>query len=99
MFLTGVRLSNLIPDNVMGLKILKRKCLCGSNFFKIIWKLLSLKVSTIKRLVVRQCFLHRYQRTKGSSEELVEVIVCTLNMFVFSLLYIISCIRYAFYIC
>ena len=44
-FLTGKRLSNLIPDNVMGLKILKRKCACGSSFVKIIRKLLSLKMS------------------------------------------------------
>ena len=29
--LTGARLNSLIPDNVMGLKDLKRKCACGSN--------------------------------------------------------------------
>ena len=45
-FLTGARLNNLIPDNVMGLKILKRKYACGRSFVKIIWKLLSLKMST-----------------------------------------------------
>ena len=45
-FLTCARLNNLIPDNVMGLKILKRKCACGSSFSMITWKLLSLKKST-----------------------------------------------------
>ena len=35
-FLTGARLNNLIPQKVMGLKILKRKCAWGSNFVKII---------------------------------------------------------------
>ena len=34
-----------LPDNVMWLKILKQKCPCGSHFVKIIWKLLSLKMS------------------------------------------------------
>ena len=38
-FLTGGRLNNLIPDNIMVLKILKWKCTCGSSFVKIIWKL------------------------------------------------------------
>ena len=32
-------------NNVMGLKILKRKCACGASFVKIIWKLFSLKTS------------------------------------------------------
>ena len=40
--------NNLIPDNVTGLKILKRKCAFGSSF--IIWKLLSLKMSTTLRV-------------------------------------------------
>ena len=34
-FLTGARLNNHIPDNVMGLKILKWKCACGSSFVRI----------------------------------------------------------------
>ena len=34
----------------MGSNILKRKCACGSSFVKIIWKLLSLKRSTILRV-------------------------------------------------
>ena len=29
-FLTGARLNNLIPDDVMKLEILKQKCACGS---------------------------------------------------------------------
>ena len=40
------RVNNLIRDNVMGLKILKQKCACGSSFVKIIWVPLSLKRST-----------------------------------------------------
>ena len=43
----GARLKSLIPDNIMGLKILNRKCACGSSFVKIIWKPPSLKMSTI----------------------------------------------------
>ena len=42
-FLTGATWDNLLLDSVMGLKILKWKCACGSCFVKIIWKLLSLK--------------------------------------------------------
>ena len=34
----------------MGLKILKWKCACGSSFVKIIWKPLSLKMSTTLRV-------------------------------------------------
>ena len=49
-FLIGARLNNLIPDNIMGLKILKRKCACGSSFVRIIWKPLSLKTSTTIRV-------------------------------------------------
>ena len=44
-FLTVARLNNLIPDNIMGLNILKQKCACRKSFVKIIWKLLSLKMS------------------------------------------------------
>ena len=33
-FLTGARLNNLLPDNVMGLKILKWKCANGSHLKK-----------------------------------------------------------------
>ena len=32
-FFTGARLNKLIPANVMGLKILKWKCACGSKFY------------------------------------------------------------------
>ena len=42
-FLKGARLSNQIPDNVLGLKTLKLKC--ASSIVKIIWKPLSLKMS------------------------------------------------------
>ena len=42
-FDTDAKLFNLILDKVMGLKILKRKCACRSNF-KIIWKPLSMKM-------------------------------------------------------
>ena len=44
-FLTHARMNNLLPDNVMKLKILELKCACGSNFVKISWKLLSLNRS------------------------------------------------------
>ena len=37
-FLTGTSLENLIPNDIMGLKILKQKCACGSSFIKIIRK-------------------------------------------------------------
>ena len=43
-FLTGAILNNLIPDNVMGCKILKRKCACGRSVIMITWKPLSLKM-------------------------------------------------------
>ena len=46
-FLTGARLNNLLFDNIMELKIPKRKCACGSSFVKILWKLLLLKMSTM----------------------------------------------------
>ena len=49
-FLTGTILYNLRSDNVMRLTILKRKCACGSGFVKIIWKPLSLKMSTTLRV-------------------------------------------------
>ena len=66
MFLTGARLNNLLPDNVMGLKILKWKCASGSSFVMIIWKLLSLKISTTLRDKSSSSpFCRDYQRTKG----------------------------------
>ena len=65
-FLTGTRLNNLTPDNVMGLKILKRKCVCGSSFVKIIWKSHSLKMSTTLRVrSPGSTFCRNYRRTKG----------------------------------
>ena len=81
-FLTCARFNNLIPDNVMGLKNLKRKCACGSSFVKIIWKLLSLKMSTTSG----SAFCRNYQKIKGcrSCEELVEVIVCIFNSLLLS---------------
>ena len=59
-------MNNPIPDTIMGLKILKRKCAYRSSFVKIIWKLLSLKMSTT--LGVRlsgSAFCSNYQRIKG----------------------------------
>ena len=44
LFLTGAKLNNLIPDNILALKNLKWKCACGSSSVKVIWKLLSLKM-------------------------------------------------------
>ena len=72
-------------------------------WIKINWKPLSLKMSTTLRVRSSgSVFCRNYQRTKGcrSREELVEVIVCTFNtVYCFQLLYIISCISYALYIC
>ena len=42
----GARLNNLIPDKVVGLKMLKRRCACESSFVKIMWKPLSLRMRT-----------------------------------------------------
>ena len=56
-----------IPDNVMGLKILKQKCAWGRSFVMIIWKLLSLKMSiTLRTRSSGSAFCRNYQRTKGS---------------------------------
>ena len=90
-------MNNLIPDNVMGLKILNGNVQLEVVLL-IIWKPLSLKMSTTLR--VRQCFVQK-SRTKRcrSREEFVQVIVFAFNTFVFSVLYIISCISYVFYIC
>ena len=50
----------------MGLKILKWKCACGSSFVKIIWKPLSLKMSTTLRVRSSgNAFCRNYQRTPG----------------------------------
>ena len=67
---SGARLNSLLPDNVTGLKILKRKCACGSSFVKIIWKPLSLKMSIylIKNKVIRQCFLQEIVREQRDAE-------------------------------
>ena len=59
-----------------------------SSFVKIIWKLLSLKMNTTLRVRSSgSTFCRNYQRTKGCSscEELVVVIVLTLNTFVFNI--------------
>ena len=65
-FLTGTRLNNLISDNIMGLKILKWKWACGSNFVKIIWKTLSLKMSTTLRVRSSgSAFCRNYQKKRG----------------------------------
>ena len=65
-FLTGAELNNLIPDNVMELIILKWKCACGSSFSNVIWKLLSLKMSTTLRVGSSgSAFCRNYQRTKA----------------------------------
>ena len=72
----------MISDKVMGLKKLKQKCACRSSFVKIIWRLLSLKMSTTLRIRSSgNTFCRYYQRTKGcrSWEELVEVRVCSFN--------------------
>ena len=65
-FLTGARLNNLILENIMGLKILKRKYACGSSFVMITWKPLFLKISTTLRVMsLGSNFCRNYQRTKG----------------------------------
>ena len=88
-FHTGARLNNLPLDNVMGLKFQKWKCACGSSFIKIVWKLLSLKMSiTLRERSSGSTFCRNYQGTKGCScEELVEVIVFTFDTFVQLALY------------
>ncbi len=81
-------MDNLLPDKVMELKIRKQKCTCGSSFVKIIWKLLSLKMSTTLRVrSSSSAFCRNYQRTKGCrscQEEFVVVIVFTFNSLLFS---------------
>ena len=46
LYIPCARLNNLIPNNVMGIIILKRKFAFGSCFAKIIWKPLPLKINT-----------------------------------------------------
>ena len=66
---SGASLNKLLPDKEMRLKILKRKCACGSSFVKIIWKPLSLKVSTTLRirseLGHQAMFLQKFSENKG----------------------------------
>ena len=71
------RLSNLLPENVMGfLKILTQKCACGRSFVMIIWKPLS----------IGSYFCKNNRRTERcrSLYELVQVIVCTLILYICS---------------
>ena len=73
---------NLIPDNVMVLRILKWKCACGNSFVKIIWNLLSLKMTTtLRKFGHKTFFLQKLSENKGMQKlrKLVEVIVCTFN--------------------
>ena len=94
LFHMDARLNNLIPDKVIGVKKLKWKGACGSGFVQIIWKPLSLKMSTTLRVWSSgSAFCKNYQRTKEcrSREELVEVIVALSTLSIaFNLLYIIS---------
>ncbi len=58
------RLNNLIPDSVVGIEILKRKCACACSF-KIIWKLVSKMSTTLRVRSSGIAFCRNYQRAKG----------------------------------
>ena len=62
-------MNNLIPDNIMGLKILKLKYACGSSFVKIIWKPLSLKMSTTLRVRSSGSVFCRNQEQRDAEAE------------------------------
>ena len=58
-FLTGAILNNLIPDNIIELKILKRKYACESSVVKI------MNMNTILRVRSSgSAFCRHYQRTE-----------------------------------
>ena len=75
----------MLPDNIMGSKILKRKCACGSSFVKIIWMPLSLKMSTTLREFSHPAFFLQKLSENKEMQKLrrtVEVIFFILTLFI-----------------